>query len=164
MSLSYNNWLHFQTATAQTGPCFFLYRFHLIWPKQSVLGRALPSFAGVGKKKTSKICWMHSCSFLCNISNFIFKQEQPYFFLHWLIPYEKPYNIALQIYFLAHTSLFFIKSNVIKLDTSQKAYSVNKGFFLGVFSLPQFAYMGRYWDAIYCVLVNYVEVFYDLRY
>jgi len=39
------------------------------------------------------------------------------------IPYEKPYNIALQIYF----TLFSIKFDVLKLDTAQKMYSVNKG-------------------------------------
>jgi len=53
---------------------------------------------------------------------------------------------------------------LLKLDKSQKAYSVNKGLFLGVFSLPCFAYMGRYRDAIYRALVNYAEIFYDSRY
>ena len=33
-------------------------------------------------------------------------------------------------------NFFPIKSDVSKLDTVQKAYSVNKGLFLGVFSLP----------------------------
>ena len=37
-----------------------------------------------------------------------------------------------------------IKSNVLKLDTAQKVYSVNKRLFLGVFSSPWFTYMGRY--------------------
>ena len=37
---------------------------------------------------------------------------------------------ALQIYFLAYTSLFSIKSNILKL---QKVYSLSKGLFLGVF-------------------------------
>jgi len=41
---------------------------------------------------------------------------------------------VLQICFLAYTSLFSIKSHVLKLDTAQKVYSVNKGLFLGVFS------------------------------
>ena len=48
-------------------------------------------------------------------------------------------HCVLQICFLACTSLFSIKSNVLKLDTAQKVYSVNKGLFLGVFSLPWFA-------------------------
>ena len=65
------------------------------------------------------------------------------------IQYEKPYNIVLQIYFLAYTSLFSIKSNVLKLDTAKKIYSVDKGLFLGMLSLPWFAYVGRYHDAIY---------------
>ena len=70
----------------------------------------------------------------------------------------------IQICFLAYTSLFSIKSNVLKLDTAQKVYSVNKGLFLGVFSSPWFAYMGSYQDVIYRALVNYAEIFYNLRY
>ena len=31
------------------------------------------------------------------------------------------------------SSSFSIKSNVLRLDTAQKVYSVNKGLFLGVF-------------------------------
>ena len=58
----------------------------------------------------------------------------------------------------------FVSIKSIKLDTAQKVYCVNKGLFLGVFSLPWFAYMGRYQDAIYCAFVNYAEILYDLRY
>jgi len=69
------------------------------------------------------------------------------FVLAGAILYEKPYYILLQIYFLAYTSLFSIKSNV--LNQAKKVYSVNKGLFLGVFSLSWFAYMGGYRDVIY---------------
>ena len=58
----------------------------------------------------------------------------------------------------------FIKSNVLKLRIAQKVYSVNKGLFVGVLSSPWFAYMGRYRLAIYCALVNFAEIFFDLRY
>ena len=74
-----------------------------------------------------------------------------------VIPYEKPCNTALQIYFLAYTSLFSIKSNVLKLDTAQKVYSVNKGLFLGVLSLPWFVFVGGYHDTSSFMLS---EIFY----
>jgi len=74
------------------------------------------------------------------------------------IQYEKPYDIVLQIHFPAYTSLVSIKYNVLKFDTAKKVYSVNKGLFLGVFSLPWFAYMGGYHDAIYH------QIFYYSRY
>ena len=64
---------------------------------------------------------------------------------------------TLQICFLAYTNLFSIKSNVLKLDTAQKVYSVNKGLFLGVFSLPCFTYMSRCRDAMYHALINYLR-------
>jgi len=57
-----------------------------------------------------------------------------------------------------------IKFNVLKLDTAQKVYSVNKGLFLGVLFSPWFAYLGRYRLAIYRALVNHAEIFFDLRY
>jgi len=73
---------------------------------------------------------------------------------------------ALDLFPGIHKFVFFFstKCNVLKLDTAQKVYSVNKGLFLGVFSSPWFAYMGRYQDAIYRTLVNCAEIFYDLRY
>ena len=72
---------------------------------------------------------------------------------------KKPCNTALQIYFLAYTSLFSIKS---KLDTAQKAYSVNKGLFLGIFlHCGLHTWAGTKMRAI---MLNYAEIFYDLRY
>ena len=65
---------------------------------------------------------------------------------------------------MAYTNLFSIKSNVFKLDAAQKVYSVNKGLFLGVLSSPWFTYMGRNRLAIYRALIDYAEIFYDLRY
>jgi len=63
-----------------------------------------------------------------------------------------------------HQNSHNIEANGTPHDTVQKVYSVNKGLFLGVFSLPWFAYMGRYRDATYRALINYAEIFYDLRY
>ena len=75
------------------------------------------------------------------------------------------YGVVYEIYSLLQTprlflSLFSIKSNLFKLDTALKVYSVNKGLFIGVLSSPWFAYVGRSrnWLAIYR------EIFYDLRY
>ena len=56
-------------------------------------------------------------------------------------------------------SLFSIKSNVLKLDTAQKVYSVNKGLFLGVFSSPWFACVGEYCNAIYHPLCQDILLF-----
>ena len=93
---------------------------------------------------------MHSCNCLNDISNFIFEHNSlSQAALEGAIPYGKPYHIALQIYFLAYTSLFSIKCNVLKLGTTKKVYSVSKGLFLGVFSLPWFVYVGGYRNAIY---------------
>jgi len=71
---------------------------------------------------------------------------------------------ALRICLLAYTSLFSIKSNVLKLGTAQKVYSVNKGLFLDVFSSPWFTCIHGQVprDVIYRALVNYAEIFYDL--
>ena len=73
----------------------------------------------------------------------------PLFALAVAISYKKPYNITIQFTFLAYTSLFSIKSNVLKLNTVQKVYSVNKILFLGMVSSPWFAYMSGYHDVIY---------------
>jgi len=43
--------------------------------KQSVLGRALPSFTGVGWKRTRFVECIHVA--VCDIPNFNFEQEQP---------------------------------------------------------------------------------------
>ena len=56
------------------------------------------------------------------------------------IPYEKPYHIVrFRFCFLAYISLLSIKSNVLKLDTAQKVYYVNKGLFLGSHGLHTWA-------------------------
>ena len=68
------------------------------------------------------------------------------------IPYEKPYNIARFRLFPGIHKFLSIKSGVNKLDTAQKVYSVNKGLFLGMLSLPWFPYMGRYGDSRSIVL------------
>ena len=99
--------------------------------------------------ETNKVCWIHSCScpwyfqlrFLTGTALYI---ASLLLTLADAIPYENPYSTVLQFYFLAYTSLFSIKSNVLKLDTVQKVYSVNKGSLLGVVSSPWFVYMGRY--------------------
>jgi len=69
---------------------------------------------------------MSSCNCLCDIFNFIFEHNslsqvvQVLLALKDAIPYEKPYSIVLHIYFLAHASLFSIKSIVLKLGTAKK--------------------------------------------
>ena len=63
------------------------------------------------------------------------------------IPHEKPYNIARFRLFPGIHKFLSIMSDVNKLDTAQKVYSVNKGLFLGVLSSPWFVYMGRYRDS-----------------
>ena len=45
--------------------------------KQSVFGRVLLSFAEVGKKQTRFVECIHLATCLCDMSHFIFKQEQP---------------------------------------------------------------------------------------
>ena len=63
------------------------------------------------------------------------------FFLHWpswhwqMLHREAIQHCKLQICLLACTSLFSIKCNVLKLDTAQKVYSVNKGLFLVFLSM-----------------------------
>ena len=44
--------------------------------KQSVLRACATKFCWCGIEM-HKVCWMHSCSCLSNISNFIFEQKQP---------------------------------------------------------------------------------------
>jgi len=95
---------------------------------------------------------MHSHNCLDDISNFIFEHNNLsrllLLALADAVPYKKPCNITFQIYFLAYTSLFSVKSNVLKLGTAKKVYSVNKGLFLGVF-LTMVRIRGWYHDAIY---------------
>ena len=83
---------------------------------------------------------MHSCSCFV-LSQLLFRTaialilvSQFLLSLADAISYEKPYNSALKIYFLAHTSLFLIKSDVLKFVTVQKTYLVSKGLLIGVFS------------------------------
>ena len=141
--------------------------------KPSVLGCALPSFAHrllYWCRIETNEC-IHVAVFVIYIYIYIYFQRTGgalpcpvCFFLHWQMLYsikEAIQHCTLQICFLAYTSLFSIKSNVLKLDTVQKVYSVNKGLFLGVFSSLWFVYMGRYRDTIYLALVNYAKIFYD---
>ena len=81
---------------------------------------------------------MRSCNCACDISNFIFKQQQLFLLaMADAIQYEKPYNIALQIaLFLGKHKFIFHQVWCIKAWYSQKVYSVNKGLFLGIFFVP----------------------------
>ena len=55
--------------------------------------------------------------------------------------------------FMAYASLFSIKSDVLKLDTTHEAYSVNKGLFLGVF----LAMVARQWDVMYIFVSKHFQ-------
>jgi len=161
MSVSYY-WLHFRTATAQTGLCFFC--TDAIRCGQIIsIGACATEFCWCGIE-TNKDCWMHSCRCLGDISSLnrnSLSQSASSCTGRCHSIQEAIQHWTLQICFLVYTSLFSIKSYVLELDTAQKVYFVNKGLFLGVFSASWFAYMGRYRDAIYCALINYTD---DLRY
>ena len=67
-------------------------------------------------------------------------------------------------YVLDCTSLFSINSYVLKLNKSQKPYSVNKELVLGVFSRGfMHAWACTEMRSI-MLCINYAEIFYNLRY
>ena len=125
MSASYY-WLCFWPATVQTWPCLFLYRRHSMWLNNQYWGMHYQVYwCGI---KTNKVCWMHSCSSLCNIFNFIFfEQEQSLpvcFFLHWQMPFHTK----------SHTTshFIFISSSTFIRYSASSSVSI-----LGISSLPR---------------------------
>ena len=152
MSASYYR-LRFWTATAQTGPFFFLYWRHSMRLTIISIGACATKFCWCGIEM-NKVCWMHSCSSLCDIFR-TGTALASLLLLTQTMPFHRRSHITL------HTSDLF--SGIHKFVFHQ-VYYANKGLFLGLFSSPWFAYMGRYRDVIYCALVNYAEIFYDLRY
>ena len=65
----------FLTSNSPNRAMFILYRHHSMWLKNQHWGvRCYVCWCGI---ETNKVCWMHSCSCLCDIFNCIFEQEQP---------------------------------------------------------------------------------------
>ena len=151
MSVSYY-WLCFWTAAAQTEPCFFLYRCHSMQLNNQYWGHALTEFACTRYNGARFVKCIHVtvfAKFLTLFSNTTALARLLLLALANAIQHKKPFNTTNQIYLLTYTSLFSIKSNVLKLDTVKKVYIVNKGLFLGVFSLPWFVYVDGYHNVIY---------------
>ena len=87
--------------------------------KQSVLGVRYQVFAGVRKKRTKFVEWIHVAVFAIFSNLFSNKssrsQSVSSYTLADAIPYEKPYNIAR---FRLFPEFLSIESDVIKLDTA----------------------------------------------
>ena len=100
--------------------------------KQSVMGRALPSFLvsrNINQKGLMNALLSNKSSRSQSASSYTGR-------CHSIR--EAMQHRALQICFLAYTSF---KSNVLKLHTAQKVCSVNTVLFLGVLSSPWFTYI-----------------------
>ena len=102
--------------------------------KQSVLGR-VPSILLVWDRN-KPVCWVHACSCLCDISNFIFEQEQP-------ILNEKPYNITLHIYSW-HGIHKFVLSNCKQLHLIKLGQPRGQGY--SPWKQPECALFGKVWS------------------
>jgi len=143
MSASYY-WLPFRTATAQTGPCFFLYRRHSMRLNNQYWGmRYQVIWCGI---ETNKVCWMHSCS-LASLLLLALADA---------IPYEKPYKSHFIFIFCPTFIRCSASSSVRKYLRHKFATNISSLVILPLASVNYYWSLGMLWPRYLWLWTNYL--------